>query len=113
MSESIDLALGVLDHQLVDSDGMRCGKVDDLELEETASGGPRVKAIVVGAPAWRSRGRLGRLAAALVRGPTVRVPWEEVERIQADVELRKPATELRLGTAERRARRYVDWLPGS
>ena len=33
MSEDLDLGLGLLDHQLVDSDGRRCGNVDDLELE--------------------------------------------------------------------------------
>ena len=27
-----DLALGVLDHQLVDSEGRNCGNVDDLEI---------------------------------------------------------------------------------
>ena len=28
----VDLALGILDHQLVDSNGQNCGKVDDLEI---------------------------------------------------------------------------------
>ena len=111
-SEQIDLALGVLDHQLVDCDGVRCGKVDDLELERTESG-LRVAAIVVGAPAWRARGRLGRLAASLTRARAVHVPWEEVDRIRADVELRKTASELRLGAGDRKARRFVEWIPGA
>ena len=34
----LDLALGVLDHQLLDADGRRCGKVDDLELEGIREG---------------------------------------------------------------------------
>ena len=48
----LDLGLGVLDHQLVDSEGRRCGKVDDLELEGVQENDPRVAAIVVG-PAGR------------------------------------------------------------
>ena len=31
--DRVDLALGLLDHQLLDCDGRRCGNVDDLELD--------------------------------------------------------------------------------
>jgi len=36
LSDSIDLGLNVLDHQLLDSEGRRCGKVDDLALDGRA-----------------------------------------------------------------------------
>jgi hypothetical protein len=49
----LDLALGVLDHQLLDVEERRCGKIDDLELERNAAGELHVAAILVGAPAWR------------------------------------------------------------
>ena len=113
MSMEIDLGLGILDHQLVDVEGRRCGKVDDLELEGVAEGRPVVAAILVGASAWRGRGRLGRLAARIARGRLVRVPWDEVEEVAATVELRHPAAELRLGRGDDRARRFVEWIPGS
>ena len=58
---------------------------------------PRVVAILSGPPAWRGRGRLGRLAAWLARGGLVRIPWEEVAAVKAHVELRKTAAELGLG----------------
>ena len=61
----VDIALGILDHQLVDADGRNCGKVDDLEIAGLASGSPEVVEIVVGGNAWKTRGRLGRLAATL------------------------------------------------
>ena len=48
----IDLGLGVLDHQLLDCDGRRCGNVDDLELEGVGGSDPRVVAILSGPPAW-------------------------------------------------------------
>jgi sporulation protein YlmC with PRC-barrel domain len=109
---AIDLGLGILDHQLVDSEGHHCGKVDDLELEGVRDGNPRVAAILSGAPAWRGRGRLGRLAAAVARGRTVRIPWEEVKEVHAEVELRRPAAELRLNR-EDRARRILERVPGA
>jgi sporulation protein YlmC with PRC-barrel domain len=109
--ESIDLALGVLDHQLVDSENRRCGKVDDLELEGLAEGKPRVAAILAGPPAWRGRGRLGRMASWAGRGRTVRVPWEEVKEIGSAVHLRRTAAELRLGRGDDRARPWVRRVP--
>ena len=104
----IDLGLGVLDHQLVDSDGRRCGKVDDLELD-----GLDVKAIVVGGSGWAGRGRLGRLTAWLARGRAVLVPWNEVASVDDAVRLKKPAGELRLGRGDDRAARLIERIPGS
>jgi sporulation protein YlmC with PRC-barrel domain len=109
----IDLGLGVLDHQLVDSEGRRCGKVDDLELEGVRDGTPKVVAILVGPRAWRGRGRLGRLAATAAGDRLVRIPWEEVAAVRAAVELRKTAAELGLGRGDDRARRWVEKIPGS
>jgi len=111
--EELDLGLGILDHQLVDSEGRRCGNVDDLELEDVREGSPRVAAILTGPPVWGGRGRLGRLASAVARGQTVRIPWEEVEKIDSAVHLRRTARELRLGCGDDRARRWVEWVPGA
>ena len=109
----LDLGLGLLDHQLLDSEGRRCGNVDDLELSGVGEGEPRVAAILVGPPVWRGRGWLGRLAAFVTPGGTVRVPWEEVEKVDAAVHLRRTARELRLGRGDDRARKWVEWIPGS
>jgi sporulation protein YlmC with PRC-barrel domain len=113
MSNPVDLALGILDHQLLDADGRRCGNVDDLELEGVQDGTPRVETILVGAPVWRGRGRLGRLAAALGRGQTVRIPWSEVEKIDSGVRLKKAAHDYGLGRGDDRARKFVAWIPGA
>ena len=61
----VDIALSILDHQLVDGDGKNCGKVDDLEIAGLDGDSPEIVEIIVGGNAWRSRGRLGRLAARL------------------------------------------------
>jgi sporulation protein YlmC with PRC-barrel domain len=111
--EPIDLGVGILDHQLLDREGRRCGKVDDLELEGLSRGTPRVAAILTGRPAWRSRGLVGRVAGAAARGRLVRIPWEEVRELTSAVELRKTARELRLGRGDDRIRRYIERLPGA
>jgi hypothetical protein len=43
----------------------------------------------------------------------VRVPWEEVDKIDAAVHLRKTAKELRLGRGDDRAGKWVERIPGS
>jgi sporulation protein YlmC with PRC-barrel domain len=113
MSEvELDLALGLLDHQLVDSEGRRCGKVDDLELD-VGRELPRVEVILVGPPVWKGRGLLGRLLASLSSARIVRVPWTEVEKIDAAVHLRKTAAEYGLGRGDDRLRRWIERIPGS
>ena len=52
----VDLALGILDHQLVDSDGNNCGKVDDLEITGLDGDSPEVR----GDPRRRQRLALSR-----------------------------------------------------
>ena len=108
----IDLGLGVLDHQLVDSQGRNCGNVDDLELSGLSSGEPEVTEILVGGNAWRSRGLLGRLAAR-ISGDAVHVPWPEVDSVTSVVTLSRPAAELRLNRRADRLGRIVGRVPGS
>ena len=111
-NRELDLGLGVLDHQLVDRDGRNCGKVDDLELTGLSDGEPEVAAILVGGNAWRGRGLLGRIAAA-ISGNAVHVPWSEVDDVSSVVRLKRSAQELRLGRGDDRAARLVRRLPGS
>jgi sporulation protein YlmC with PRC-barrel domain len=111
---ALDLVLNVLDHQLLDSEGRRCGNVDDLAIE----GGPgetlRVVAILVGPGYWGQRaGWIGRLAGRLGGGGRMRVPWEEVAELNAAVILRRPAAGLGLGRGDDRVRRYIEKIPGA
>jgi hypothetical protein len=108
----VDIALGVLDHQLVDADGRNCGKVDDLEISGLDGASPEVVEILVGGNAWRYRGRLGRLAARL-SGNAVHVAWEEVDDVSMCVTLRRSAEELRLNRGDVRWASLVGRLPGS
>ncbi|HEY7401342.1 MAG TPA: hypothetical protein VH989_10665 [Actinomycetota bacterium] len=108
----IDIALGILDHQLVDSDGQNCGKVDDLEITDLDGDSPEIVEILVGGTAWRARGRLGRIAAR-VSGDAVHVPWTEVESVTSVVNIRRPAGELRLNRGDARWARVFEKVPGS
>ena len=95
MSERIDLGLRVLDHQVLDRDGRRCGKVDDLAIEGGAGEVPEVVALFVG------------------RRRRVRVPWAEVAEVNSGVELRRTAQEYGLGRGDDRLRPWIERLPGS
>ena len=108
----VDIALSILDHQLVDSDGQNCGKGDDLEISGLDGDSPEVVEILVGGNAWRSRGRLGRLAARL-SGNAVHVPWSEVHSVTSVVILKHPVAELRLNRGDEHWASIVGKLPGS
>jgi hypothetical protein len=108
----VDIALGILDHQLVDGNRVNCGKVDDLEIAGLDGDSPEVVEIVVGGNAWRTRGRLGKLAAWL-SGNAVHVPWSEVHSVSSVVRLERTAAELRLNRGDERWAALVGKLPGS
>jgi hypothetical protein len=114
LSETIDLGLLLLDHQLLDSEDRRCGNVDDLALEGAPGEKLEVTAILSGPGVWRSRaGLTGRVAAWIGGGRIVRIPWEEVEAVSAHVKLRKRAEQLDLGRGDDRLRPYIERIPGA
>jgi sporulation protein YlmC with PRC-barrel domain len=111
----LDIVRQVLDHEVVDSNNVPCGMVDDLELE----GGPgeelRVTALLVGPGAWTKRlpSAFEGLARLVFGARATRVPWSEVESVTERVKLKSEAEELGLGGADRRAAGLVGRLPGS
>ena len=114
MTKTIDLGLNLLDRQLLDADGRRCGKVDDIALEGAPGGDFEVVAILCGPGVWRARaGVIGRIAAWLGGGGRVRVPWDEVAGVDSHVKLHKRADELGLGRGDDRLRPYIAKIPGS
>jgi sporulation protein YlmC with PRC-barrel domain len=105
----------LLDEQIVDSEGRRCGRVDDIEITGNP---PRITALLVGEGLYPRRmpGRLRRIARRIA-GPEVwgsnalRVPWEEVDELGSAVRLRKQAEELGLGEGDDPERWMVRRLP--
>ena len=109
-----EIGLRVLDHQLLDKEGRRCGNVDDLAIEGGAGEEAEVVAILVGPGYWGQRaGLVGRLAGWIGGGARVRVDWSDVDRVDSAVRLQKTAQELGLGRGDDRLRPYVDKIPGA
>ena len=110
----IDIALKVLDHQILDRDGRRCGNADDLEVEGGPGETARVTAILVGPGVWPQRaGWIGRIASFVGGGRRVRVPWEDVSDIESHIVLRTTAEELGLGRGDDRLRPWIEKIPGA
>jgi sporulation protein YlmC with PRC-barrel domain len=112
--QSLDLMREVLDHEIVDVDGVSCGMVDDIELAGAAEG-PVVKALLVGPGAWARRmPALLELTAAKIFGrKIVRVPWDEVEQVTETIKLKSRASALGLGRVDREVGRWLSRLPMS
>jgi len=117
--DEILLGLELLDRQVVDRDGVNCGKVDDVELAASAEGNARVVAILIGPAAWRER--LGGLTGALVgawlrilpgRGGPVRVAAGDLVDVSSAVVLAHTRADYRLDEADRRLHRLFRLLPG-
>lgn len=90
------VAFDLLDRQIVDSEGIPVGKVDDVELAVDDAGRPRVEALLTGQQALGARfgGTLGRWITSVAarldtdhRGPR-RIPYRLVSEVDSAVRLR-------------------------
>jgi hypothetical protein len=105
----LDLAYRLLDLDLVDSDGRRCGKVDDIELAGSPGEALYLAAIVAGPGAWPARftRRLRRVAGRLLHGGRTRISWRTVEDFDSVVRLNRTAAQLGLARGDRDLARLV------
>jgi sporulation protein YlmC with PRC-barrel domain len=118
--DRMDLVYRLLDEQLVDVDGRRCGRVDDLEFDGGPGEEPRLSAILTGSGAWHRRmPRLLRTTGQRIFGAGVfgtdifKVPWESVDDITSVVRLKRKASDLGLGKGDESAARFVAKFPHS
>jgi hypothetical protein len=107
--EQIDLAYRLLDLDLVDSEGIRCGKVDDLVLEGEPGTAAYVAAIRTGSGALADRlsPRWRRLARRIFHRGTTDIPSSAVEDFDACVRLNVTAKELGIATGDPRLAQLV------
>jgi sporulation protein YlmC with PRC-barrel domain len=119
-AERMDLVYRILDDQLVDVDGRRCGRVDDLEFDGDVGTTPRLHAILSGSGTWHRRmpRRLRKIGARLfgngvVGEDVIRVPWEQVDEVGSVVKLRAKASELGLAQGDDRDALFVSKFPKS
>ena len=113
--DQFQVAYRLLDTELIDSDGRRCGRVDDLEIEGEPGSPAQVTAILSGPGTFSARmPRLLRpLSARLLGEDLVRVPWDAVEDIAEVVHLKRRGEKLGLGAGDVAAARIVARIPGS
>jgi sporulation protein YlmC with PRC-barrel domain len=116
----IDLAYRILDDQLVDVDGRRCGRADDIEFEGGLGEPPRLYAIISGSGSWhrrfprRLRGIGARVFGSGVSGADViRVPWNQVDDIGAVLKLKAKARDLGLAQGDYRQGEHIAHWPKS
>jgi sporulation protein YlmC with PRC-barrel domain len=110
MSDRVNLGLQLLDDQLIDSDGHRCGRVDDVELLGGVGSDLRVDALLAGTGAWAGRAPepVSAVITALLSTWMIRIPWEVVEDVSTAVKLSRSAWELGIGTDDGRNVRWVN-----
>lgn len=111
----VDLVRMILDHQLVDSDQVDCGKVDDIEVEIHDDGTLRAAALFSGRsaafdhlPWW-----LGGILTKIFGRRSKRIPWSEIALLNSRVKLRSKAEALGLDEPERRLSAWIAKLPRS
>jgi sporulation protein YlmC with PRC-barrel domain len=109
-----DVMRDLLDHELLDVNGVSCGMVDDVVLE-AAPRGMQIVALLVGPGAWSSRlPALARIVVWRVAGRgRVRVPFAEVAEVSEVIRLRRAATELGLGVVDRRLGAWLKRVIGA
>ena len=113
--DEFEVAYRLLDGELIDRDGWRCGRVDDIEIEGEPGSPAQLTAILSGPGASSERVPRGmrRLASRLLGEEVVRVPWDAVEDITETVHLKRGREDLGLGSGDTAAARVVAHIPGS
>jgi sporulation protein YlmC with PRC-barrel domain len=113
--DEFEVAYRLLDAELIDRDGWRCGRVDDIEIEGEPGSPAQLTAILSGPGAFSERVPRGmrRLASRRLGEEVVRVPWDAVKDIAEAVQLKRLRGDLGLGSGDTAAARIVARIPGS
>jgi len=120
----IDILYELMDQNLIDSEGERAGRVDDIVVEDVLDRPPRVVALLSGGGAKSGQflgGLLHRLTLWLLARAglpqpiePVAIPWEAVDRVDKDVILKRRADEFGLNRLNRIvAERLIGRIPGA
>jgi sporulation protein YlmC with PRC-barrel domain len=118
---TIDGLLELLDRQIVDTDGLMVGKVDDVELEQREDGRIYVTALLCGPGALGPRlgGALGTIVTSAWsrlahRSEPGRIDWSQVASVETAIRLAVGLSTVHVDGFERWARtRVIAAIPGS
>ncbi|HEX9369886.1 MAG TPA: hypothetical protein VF897_02735 [Roseiflexaceae bacterium] len=113
----------LMDQNLIDCNGERCGRVDDIVVEDVFDRPARVVALLSGGGAksrqlWEPLHRLSLWLHAALGVPRpvepITVPWDQVDRVEQDVILKGTADEYGLNHMNRAvAERLIGHIPGA
>jgi hypothetical protein len=107
----------IIDSQLETCDGVRIGRVADIEIEQHADGTLHLSALLIGPQALAARlsPKLRSLARWLFRDRfDHRITLDDVESFGPTLRLRRRAEDYPIGQSERWIAKYLlRWLPGS
>ena len=111
---TLDAVADVLDHELVDADGLPCGMVDDVVLEGQPGASLAIVGLLVGPGAWlpRTMPPLRFFAQLMFGRERVRVPWSAVRSVGERIVLEQRAAHYGLGRTDRRLGRWIARIPG-
>jgi hypothetical protein len=105
----LKLVSQLLDLPLIDKDDRWCGVVDDVELQGSAGRETRIKALLVGPGAYKSR--MPKWMYWIVRkiaGDRIaRVPVKSIDRIASAVHLNCSGESLKLHVVDDEVRRWI------
>jgi sporulation protein YlmC with PRC-barrel domain len=115
--EEMDLALRMLDQQIVDWSGRRCGKVDDIAIDGDPGGKATVRGFFVGRRVTQAR---RPYLLRLVKGnfprfgdrDEVEVSWSAISEITHLVKLEDDRETFGLGEGDRRLEPWLAKVPG-
>ena len=112
---TLDAVADVLDHELVDADGLPCGMVDDVVLEGQPGASLAIVGLLVGPGAWlpRTMPPLRFFAQLMFGRERVRVPWSAVRSVGERIVLEQRAAHYGLGRTDRRLGRWIARIPTS
>jgi sporulation protein YlmC with PRC-barrel domain len=110
MSEpnQVNLGLRLLDDQLIDREGNRCGRVDDVEFTGAPGEETEINALLTGSASWPSRlpWPLSSLLDEMASGFSDCIPWSAVEQVSTCVQLSLGKEDLGLDTDDGRNVRW-------
>ena len=114
-AHELDLSDRVLDRQVIDSNHILCGKVDDIELKPRDDGSLDVTALLVGPGAWSARlpALFEWLGQKIAGTRVVRVGWDQIDDISGFIKLTVTAGSLGLEESRHVAFRIIEKIPWS
>jgi hypothetical protein len=110
----LEMIRNILDHELIDSNNIPCGKVDDLEIVGEPGKNLKVVAILTGRSTVINRmpAFARRILQRFVKHQEKRIPWEEVLVITAKVKLNHTYQELGLNQSDEHWGKFFKKVPG-